>query len=87
MARRGLPSGVVLVLAARAPDTVEHPHWDSALRDLAGHEGVTTTDLPPLPGSAVPTPAQVDGPAVRVTAGFAGTSTTTSVPAAGRDAR
>jgi 1-phosphofructokinase len=41
-----------------------------------------------LPGSAVPTPAQVDGPAVRVTAGFAGTpSSTPPVPAAGRDAR
>ncbi|MGY1620113.1 1-phosphofructokinase family hexose kinase [Geodermatophilus sp. SYSU D00691] len=39
-----------------------------------------------LPGSAVPTPAQVDGPAVRVTAGFAGTSTA-PVPAAGRDTR
>ena len=48
-----------------------------------------------LPGSAVPTPAQVDGPAVRVTAGYAGSSTvpstspasTTPAPAAGRDAR
>jgi 1-phosphofructokinase len=40
-----------------------------------------------LPGSAVPTPAQVDGPAVRVTAGFAGTgSTAHPVPATGRDA-
>ena len=37
-----------------------------------------------LPGSAVPTPAQVDGRAVRVTAGPPGTSPT--VPAAGRDA-
>jgi 1-phosphofructokinase len=40
-----------------------------------------------LPGSAVPTPAQVDGAAVRVTAGFAGTSSTPSVPAAGRESR
>jgi 1-phosphofructokinase len=38
-----------------------------------------------LPGSAVPTPAQVDGRAVRVTAGLPGTSP--SVPAAGRDVR
>jgi 1-phosphofructokinase len=41
-----------------------------------------------LPGSAVPTPAQVDGSAVRVTAGLPGTSTaprSTTVPAAGRD--
>ena len=40
-----------------------------------------------LPGSAVPTPAQVDGAAVRVTTGFAGTSSTPSVPAAGRESR
>ena len=38
-----------------------------------------------LPGSAVPTPAQVDGAAVRVTAGLPGSST--PVPAAGRDLR
>jgi 1-phosphofructokinase len=38
-----------------------------------------------LPGSAVPTMAQVDGRAVRVTAGLPGTSPT--VPAAGRDVR
>ncbi|SFK40249.1 1-phosphofructokinase family hexose kinase [Geodermatophilus ruber] len=43
-----------------------------------------------LPGSAVPTPAQVDGPAVRVTAGLSGSTTppsTAPVPAAGRDVR
>jgi 1-phosphofructokinase len=50
-----------------------------------------------LPGSAVPTPAQVDGSAVRVTAGPPGSSpsaepragahSTTPVPAAGRDVR
>jgi len=40
-----------------------------------------------LPGSAVPTPAQVDGSAVRVTAGLAGStsSTATPLPAAGRE--
>jgi 1-phosphofructokinase len=38
-----------------------------------------------LPGSAVPTPAQVDGRAVRVTTGLPRTSP--SVPAAGRDVR
>jgi 1-phosphofructokinase len=40
-----------------------------------------------LPGSAVPTPAQVDGSAVRVTAGLAGStsSTTAPLPAAGRE--
>jgi 1-phosphofructokinase len=40
-----------------------------------------------LPGSAVPTPAQVDGSAVRVTADLPGLSSTTPVPAAGRDVR
>jgi 1-phosphofructokinase len=41
-----------------------------------------------LPGSAVPTPAQVDGPAVRVTAGTPGGAATSSPlrPAAGRPA-
>ena len=40
-----------------------------------------------LPGSAVPTPAQVDGAAVRVTAGLPGTASSSPVPvpAAGRD--
>jgi len=38
-----------------------------------------------LPGSAVPTPAQVDGTAVQVTPGLPGT--TSSLPAAGRDSR
>jgi 1-phosphofructokinase len=41
-----------------------------------------------LPGSAVPTPAQVDGDLVQVTAGPPGGATSrTTVPAAGRDAR
>jgi 1-phosphofructokinase len=43
-----------------------------------------------LPGSAVPTPAQVDRSAVRVTAGLPGSSSppsTAQVPATGRDAR
>jgi 1-phosphofructokinase len=43
-----------------------------------------------LPGSAVPTPAQVDGSAVRVVAGMAGSTSspgTVPVPAAGRDHR
>jgi 1-phosphofructokinase len=40
-----------------------------------------------LPGSAVPTPAQVDGAAVRVTAGLTGStsSSTVPLPAAGRE--
>jgi 1-phosphofructokinase len=42
-----------------------------------------------LPGSAVPTPAQVDGAGIRVTAGRPGSRdpSTHPVPAAGRDAR
>ena len=40
-----------------------------------------------LPGSAVPTPAQVDVAAVRVTAGYDLPGTPDPVPAAGRDAR
>jgi 1-phosphofructokinase len=41
-----------------------------------------------LPGSAVPTPAQVDGALVQVTAGPPGSpAPSTTVPAAGRDAR
>jgi 1-phosphofructokinase len=39
-----------------------------------------------LPGSAVPTPSQVDGAAVQVTPGLPG-STTSPLPAAGRDSR
>jgi 1-phosphofructokinase len=39
-----------------------------------------------LPGSAVPTPAQVDGAAVHVTPGLP-ESTTSRLPAAGRDSR
>ena len=43
-----------------------------------------------MPGSALPTPAQVDVSAVRVTAGMpdrTASTTTDTVPAAGRDAR
>jgi 1-phosphofructokinase len=68
------------------------------LADLAGHSpaerlraavayGAAAVSLP---GSAVPTPTQVDGSAVRVTAGSTGRSTphgTAPVPAIGRDPR
>jgi 1-phosphofructokinase len=40
-----------------------------------------------LPGSAVPTPTQVDGAVVRVTAGPPGSSSYVPVPATGRNAR
>jgi 1-phosphofructokinase len=40
-----------------------------------------------LPGSAVPTPAQANGAAVRVTAGPPGSTSSVPTPAAGRDAR
>jgi 1-phosphofructokinase len=54
------------------------------LRNAVGYGAASAS----LPGSAVPTPAQVDGAAVRVTAGFAGTSSSIHpVPAVGRDAR
>ena len=53
LARRGLPAGVVVVVAARSPDAVEHPHWDRALADLTGHDAVTTTELGPLAPDAV----------------------------------
>ena len=53
VARRGLPAGVVVVVAARSPDAVEHPHWDRALADLTGHDVVTTTELGPLAPDAV----------------------------------
>ena len=53
LARRGLPAGVVVVVAARTPDAVEHPHWDRALADLTGHDAVTTTELGPLAPDAV----------------------------------
>ncbi|WP_448626506.1 1-phosphofructokinase family hexose kinase [Geodermatophilus sp. URMC 64] len=62
-------------LAGKAPD--------ERLRSAVAYGAASAS----LPGSAVPTPAQVDGAAVRVTAGFAGASSTPSVPAAGRDSR
>jgi len=57
---------------------------DERLRNAVAY-GVASASLP---GSAVPTTAQVDGAAVRVTAGFPGATTSTHpVPAAGRNVR
>ena len=53
LARRGLPPGTVLVVAARAPDAVAHPEWHAACGDLARMDGVETPSLGPLPALAV----------------------------------
>ncbi|MCD2196169.1 AAA family ATPase [Actinomycetospora endophytica] len=55
LARRGLPAGVVVVVAARTPDAVEHPHWDRARADLTTHSDVTTHEIGPLAPDAVAT--------------------------------
>jgi DNA-binding SARP family transcriptional activator len=53
LARRGLPPGVVVVVAARMPDAAPHPLWDGALADLTAHDAVTTAVLGPLAPDAV----------------------------------
>ena len=53
LARRGLPAGVVVVVAARAPDTAPHPHWDRARAELDEHDAVTTVAVGPLTPDAV----------------------------------
>ena len=53
LARRGLPAGVVVVVAARAPDTAPHPHWDRARAELDGQDAVTTVAVGPLTPDAV----------------------------------
>ncbi|GAA4794079.1 hypothetical protein GCM10023200_32490 [Actinomycetospora chlora] len=53
LARRGPPAGVVVVVAARAPDTVPRPRWDRALAELRGHDGVVTRTVGPLAPDAV----------------------------------
>jgi 1-phosphofructokinase len=77
-------AGYLLASLAGAPA-------DERLRSAVAYGAASAS----LPGSAVPTPAQVDGSAVRVTAGLPGTSSPaappdeprTTVPAAGRDVR
>ncbi len=39
LVRRGLPTGVVLLLAARTPDITARPMWDAVLADLVGAAG------------------------------------------------
>ncbi|NMO90346.1 BTAD domain-containing putative transcriptional regulator [Actinomycetospora sp. TBRC 11914] len=55
LARRGLPPGVVVVVAARSPDSTEHPHWDRALAELGTQHGVTTCPVGALAPDAVAT--------------------------------
>ena len=69
-------AGYLLASLAGAPA-------DERLRSAVAYGAASAS----LPGSAVPTPTQVDGSAVRVTAAPPGTSRTAPVPAAGRDAR
>jgi 1-phosphofructokinase len=69
-------AGYLLASLAGAPA-------DERLRTAVAYGAASAS----LPGSAVPTPAQVDGSAVRVTADLPGTPSTVSVPAAGRDVR
>jgi 1-phosphofructokinase len=90
------------VWSAQPPPTVVRSTVGAGDCSLAGYVLADLAGAPPaerlrtavaygaasasLPGSAVPTPAQVDVAAVRVTAGAAGASSV-HVPAAGRDAR
>ncbi|MFC5061619.1 BTAD domain-containing putative transcriptional regulator [Actinomycetospora atypica] len=53
LARRGLPPGAVLVVAARVPDAVAHPEWHAVSADLARADGVEMPSLGPLPAHAV----------------------------------
>jgi 1-phosphofructokinase len=98
--------------SARPPEITVRSTVGAGDCSLAGHLLASLAGAPPaerlrtavaygaasasLPGSAVPTPAQVDGPAVRVIAGLPGSSTASRrdpappvhpnpVPAAGRD--
>jgi DNA-binding SARP family transcriptional activator len=45
LGRVGLPPGVVVLVAAREPDTLTHPGWSDAAADLAPLEGVVRTVL------------------------------------------
>ena len=90
--------------SARPPAVTVRSTVGAGDSSLAGHLLASLAGAPPaerlrsavaygsasasLPGSAVPSPAHVDGSAVRVTAGLPGSSTPVpppSVPAAGRD--
>ncbi|SFF21288.1 1-phosphofructokinase family hexose kinase [Blastococcus tunisiensis] len=89
--------------SARPPEITVRSTVGAGDCSLAGHLLASLAGQPPaerlrsavaygaasasLPGSAVPAPAQVDGSAVRITAGFPGSAPTAPVPAAGRDAR
>lgn len=53
LTRRGLPAGVVVVVAARSPDAVPHPRWERALAELRAHDAVDTVEVGPLAPAAV----------------------------------
>ncbi|MEJ2866500.1 BTAD domain-containing putative transcriptional regulator [Actinomycetospora sp. OC33-EN08] len=53
LARRGLPAGVVLVVAARAPDAVARPAWEEAVADLLAEPRLERRGLGPLSADAV----------------------------------
>ncbi|WP_165825920.1 BTAD domain-containing putative transcriptional regulator [Actinomycetospora cinnamomea] len=53
LARLGLPAGVVLVVAAREPDTHAHPAWSATHAQLAVLEGVQDLRLRELDHDAV----------------------------------
>ncbi|MEJ2862401.1 BTAD domain-containing putative transcriptional regulator [Actinomycetospora flava] len=53
LARLGLPAGVVVLVAAREPDSHAHPAWSATHADLALLDAVTDLRLPELARAAV----------------------------------
>ncbi|MEJ2866444.1 BTAD domain-containing putative transcriptional regulator [Actinomycetospora sp. OC33-EN08] len=53
LARRGLPSGVVVIVAAREPDAVAHPRWEETRADLVRLPGVDELTVRELGRAAV----------------------------------
>ena len=53
LARLGLPAGVVVLVAAREPDSTAHPTWSATHAELALLDGVTDLRLPELARAAV----------------------------------
>ncbi|WP_285588725.1 BTAD domain-containing putative transcriptional regulator [Actinomycetospora sp. NBRC 106378] len=53
LARRGLPPGIVVLVAAREPDAVAHPRWEEIRADLARLPGVHELPVRELDRAAV----------------------------------
>ncbi|MFC5141967.1 ATP-binding protein [Actinomycetospora rhizophila] len=53
LARLGLPAGVVVLVAAREPDSQVHPGWGATHAELSLLDGVTDLRLPELARAAV----------------------------------